>query len=404
MSVRSVSRAAATVVLWCTTSVFAGAGAASHTVAGVPMTDEEVAILLEYRMPAELPPDPSNRHAGSAEAQRFGRALFFDTGLSPDGISCASCHDPRRAWSDGRRVAFGVAEGTRHTPSLWNVAYNDAYFWDGRSDALWAQALVPIESPSEMGSSRWIVAERVTGDPRLAELYQRAFGAEGLEAARRGEPTPLFANCGKALAAFQRRIVSGRSKFDDLLDWLAAGGPHSAPPVIETAAVRGALLFIGRAGCRNCHSGPNFTNNSFHNIRLPPDPRRLDRGRFDGVQLLARAEFSARSCHSDAPPSSRPGPAVPQPHEWGAFKTPSLRNVALTAPYMHDGSMATLERVLHHYSTFEGAPPAEHHDELTLQPLRFSPAETADLLAFLRSLTDDSASSRILHDGEVASP
>lgn len=396
-------------------------------------TRDELRRILRHSPLPPPPPDPTNRFADDLRAARLGQFLFFDSQLSRNGrISCASCHEPARSFTDGRALGRGLADLARHTPSLWNVAYQRWLFWDGRSDSLWAQAVHPIEHPDEMGATRTAVARRVFRDPPLRAAYENLFGpmpdlddprrfppdaghasrpAAGSDAAwlsmrdpDRAAVNRVIANLGKALAAYQRRLLSRRSPFDLFVEGLRENNPekHAA---LSPAAQRGLRLFVGRGQCRTCHSGPNFSDGEFHDIGIPnppaaagdsPDaaPTPRDPGRYEGARQLLADPFNAAGEFSD----DRGGQAADRIHglvlrsdTWGQLRTPSLRNVARTPPYMHRGQFATLRDVLRFYSTLEGqvSPPAHHAHETLLQPAALSDADTDDLLAFLESLTDE---------------
>lgn len=360
-------------------------------------------------------------------AAELGRQLFFDKRLSSNGqLSCATCHDPAQGFSDGKSIAEGLQRGRRHTPSLWNVAYNRWYFWDGRADSLWAQALHPLESPVELGSSRLAAAHLVHDDAKYRGMYERLFGEMPSLADRKrfppaGKPVTatdpdaddsgwrtmsepdqslvntIFVNIGKTLAAFESRLVSRRSPFDQYAEALVDRDVEKmqAYPI---AARRGLKLFLGKANCRSCHTGPNFTDGEFHDTRVPPRPDQIepDAGRFAGVDQALRDPFNAMGKFSDQSSGAIVEFTVNNPDNWGRFKTPTLRNVARTAPYMHQGQFATLTDVVKYYSTLEQALPAGHHAETILQPLHLSDNEIHDLVAFLESLTDENIDPRWL--------
>jgi cytochrome c peroxidase len=270
----------------------------------------------------------------TAEGIVLGRRLFHDRRLSRDrSISCASCHNPNHAFSDGRPVAVGVFRraGRRSAPALVNRAYGRAFFWDGRTTTLEEQVLRPIEDPAEM-------------DLSLAEASARV-------------AMPV-ADISRALATYVRSILSGNAPYDRFLS-----GDTRALTADQRA---GLQLFRGRANCTSCHIGPTFTDERFHNtgvawVEPPAGSGRTatfaDEGRF----LVTRL-----------------------PQDRGAFKTPTLREVAATAPYMHDGSLASLEQVIDFYDRGGRANP---HRDPELRPLRLLPAERRQLIAFLRSLS-----------------
>jgi cytochrome c peroxidase len=382
---------------------------------------ERKAILALSPVPA-TPKDTTNAADGKSTAILLGQLLFFDPRLSGDGrFSCSSCHEPSKGWSDGRRVATAAGVGTRNTPSLWNVAQNRWFFWDGRADSLWSQALKPIENELEQNGSRLQVAHFVTSDATLSELYVKAFGpTPDLSDLRRfptmGGPVAsdeqrqqnwyqmdpedqqtvnrVYSNVGKAIAAFEATIKTGEAPFDRFVKDLRAARLQSH--AISLSAQRGLKIFIGKGECVLCHSGPNFTNKEFHDIRVPPldadAPR--DEGRSEGLRRLADDEFVASGPYSDDPQGARAQLLYfldSQPGSSGHFKTPGLRNVATTAPYMHAGQEATLRDAVRYYSTLEGAvaPADPQHVEILIRPLNLSDHEIDDVVALLESLTGD---------------
>ncbi len=363
--------------------------------------------------------DPTNRVADDALAAWLGQSLFFDPRLSRNQqIACSTCHDPKLAFADGKQIAEGLEKADRHAPSLLNVAQNRWFFWDGRADSLWSQALGPIENDKEMGSSRLRVARVVFGDAKLRAAYERLFGAlaeppksaaldakpsttnaqadaswRALDETTRDALDRAFANVGKALEAYERRLVTGPSPFDRFVDALRT---KDAAKIAEypLEAQRGLQLFIGKANCRSCHSGPNFSDGEFHSTGVPPlgggSPH--DSGRHAGGKLVLESPFNAASKFSDAPKgeaAERLSVLRVGPDNWGEFKTPSLRNVASRAPYMHQGQLASLAKIVRFYSTMEGSIPAGHHQETVLQPLNLSDREQSDLVIFLQTLTGE---------------
>lgn len=388
-----------------------------------PFTPRE-RMLLATLSPAPRPaPDSTNRVDGVPAAIALGSALFFDARLSGGGrFSCASCHEPARGWSDGKRVAIGAGTGIRNTPSLWNVAAQRWFFWDGRADSLWSQALKPIERDVEMAGSRLHVAHLLAGDRALRGLYEPLFGAlPDLSDARRFPPSGgpqardeqgqlrwwamdgddrdavnrIFANVGKALAAFEATLTTGPTPFDRFVAEVSAG--VAQPRAVSASAQRGARLFIGRGNCVLCHAGPLLTNFEFHDTRLP---RRAGAPPDDGRQLamtsLAEDEFVAPGPYSDDPAGRRAQQLFFLDAEAGSrghFRTPPLRNVALTAPYGHQGQFATLREVVQHYNRLDDAaePADPNHVESLIRPLGLTEDEVDDLLAFLDSLTSDDA-------------
>jgi cytochrome c peroxidase len=373
-----------------------GLGAAAAPAAFTPV---EVRRILQHSPLPAPPADTSNARADDPAAARLGQFLFFDPRLSGNGhLSCSTCHDPAQGFTDHRAVSEGVHRGRRNTPALWNVAYNRWFFWDGRADSLWSQALKPMESPDEMANTRDAVYRLVRDDGALRAAFEGVFGAFPA-AADRASVNRVFASVGKALAAYQRRIVSRNSPFDRFAEGLRAGDPALLSALSDSAR-RGLAIFVGRGQCRTCHVGPNFTDGEFHDIGVPPAPGMArDAGRADGVTRLRNDEFQAGGAFSD----DRQGDAARSTAfldagapSGGQVKTPSLRNVALTAPYMHQGQLATLRDVLRYYSTLEGRTPPGPHDEKILVPLHLDGQETDDLIAFLESLTGEPLAADLL--------
>ena len=339
--------------------------------------------------------DPSNRASGNADAIALGRALFFEARLSPRGeLSCAGCHQPERALTDGRDRAQGGSAATprldRNTPGLWNVAHGHWFGWDGGSDSLWSFALRPILHPDELGASPVHVARLLRGDVALACAYANAFDrAVPADAAAEW----ALVDAAKALAAYLETLVSGKSVLDELRDALARGDAAAAARY-PAPARRGLALFAGKGQCSVCHFGPNFSNGEFHNIGMPHlvDPGRVDPGRHGGIRRVREDTYNLLGAFSDdtAHTSGSRTLHLAENHTtYGQFKVPSLRNVELTAPYMHDGRLATLRDVVRHYSELDED--RLHQDgEALLKPLRLSEQESEDLVAFLRTLTSRS--------------
>jgi cytochrome c peroxidase len=353
-----------------------------------------------------LPADPTNRVADDPRAADLGGRLFFDTRLSSNGgVACSTCHQPDRGFQDGTALGAGVGTTARHTMPIAGMARAPFLFWDGRKDSLWAQALGPLESAVEHGGTRAQYAHVVA--EAYAQEYEQIFGAlpdlsgvprvagpvadrdaalawSALDSVQRDSVTRVFVNVGKAIAAYERRIDFGPSRFDEYVAALANGRPDQN--ILSNEEVAGLRLFIGRANCTQCHSGPLFTTNEFHNTGVPPRPTLpLDHGRLTGATDVLRDEFNCRSRWSDAPGRcSELEFIVTGAHTLErAYKVPSLRNVAERAPYMNAGQFATLAEVLDHYDRAPAAPVG--HSEL--RPLRLTARELRQLEAFLRTLS-----------------
>ena len=348
-------------------------------------TDDAVAQLARMSL-SELgptPADPTNRVADDPRAAEFGRKLFFDARLSSNSqVSCATCHKPEKEFQDGTSLASGVGTTNRRTMPIAGMAHSPFLFWDGRKDSLWAQALGPLESPVEHGGSREQYA-KVVAEHHRAD-YEAVFGT--LPAlTNRDAATAVFVNVGKAIAAYERTIEYGPSRFDRYVDELQDTG-RAPQGVLSADEVAGLRLFIGKASCLNCHNGPLLTNNEFHNTGVPARVGLpVDNGRLAGADAVLRDEFNCRSRWSDARSKCAEleflvtGDHVLE----RAFKVPSLRNVAERAPYMHAGQVATLSAVLAHYNRAPAAPAG--HTEL--KPLKLDARELRQLEAFLRSLS-----------------
>ncbi|MGE3344788.1 MAG: cytochrome-c peroxidase [Vicinamibacterales bacterium] len=360
---------------------------------------------MSLRSLEPLPPDPTNRVADDPRAAELGARLFFDTRLSSNGqVSCGTCHRPELDFQDGTALGKGVGTTTRRTMPIAGTAWQPFLFWDGRKDSLWAQALGPLESPVEHGGTRTEYAHVVashyareyeavfgplpdlSGDPRVAGPVRDPAAAAAwaaLSDAQRDAITLIFVNIGKAIAAFERLIWPGPSRFDAYVDALTDGRPTD--DLLDDTELAGLRLFMGKANCTRCHNGPLLTNYEFHNTAvpsradLPPDE-----GRLTGSTMVLNDQFNCRSRWSDAPGACPELDfMVSGDHtQQRAYKVPSLRNVADRAPYMHAGQFATLAEVLDHYNR----PPKATHSHSELEPLHLNRTDLRQLEAFLRTL------------------
>jgi cytochrome c peroxidase len=298
------------------------------------------ALKSAFLRPTFVPHPPGDAPTPARIA--LGRRLFEDKAMSATGtVSCASCHDPRLSFADGVPKGKGITGKrlARHTPSLWNAAFSPLLFWDGRAPSLEEQVHSPIEHPDEMGSTLDAATLRFAKDASYAGAFAAAFPHDPDISAR---------NIARALAAYERTLVSPPTRFDA---WVA--GKADA---LTEAEVSGFKVFAGKGRCIACHSGFALTDHNFYDIGLPG----ADKGRGKVIDLPA-ADY--------------------------AFKTPTLRELAWTAPYMHDGSLATLEDVVRHYEK-GGVRRASRSRDLPVN-LRLSEEERADLVAFLESLSSD---------------
>ena len=350
-------------------------------------SDAEVrAIAAHGPWPPAFKADPSNRVSGKREAIDLGERLFFERRLSANGEhSCSRCHVPERNWTDGETRARGLALTDRNTPGLANVRLARWFGWDGAHDSLWSQSIRPMLDAKEMGASAAQVAKLVREDADYACRFRKVFGTQFLD------DDKVLVDVAKALAAFQETVMSARTPFDEFRDALVKGDKAGIAKYPESAQ-RGLQIFIGKGSCNICHVGPAFTNGEFHDtgIAFFIEPGRVDPGRHEGIKKVLSSPYNLLGKYSDdMARSSATGTrhVVLEHRNFGEFRTPSLRNLALTAPYMHNGRLATLRDVVDHYSNI--SPDRLHSDgEAILKPLKLSDRETRDLVAFLESLQD----------------
>jgi cytochrome c peroxidase len=390
---------------------------------------EERAVLasLSLRRLPPVPVDASNAVEGLPAAIELGRRLFGDARFSANSaVSCASCHDPQKQFQDGLPVGRGVGTGSRRAMPIVGAGYSTWLFWDGRKDSLWAQALGPLEDAVEHGGNRTRYAHLVASNYR--KEYEAVFGSmpklDGLPqdagpngaaaektawaamtARQREDVSRVFANMGKAIAAYEKSLQHETSRLDRYVDAVVAGRAED-PGVLQPAEIKGLRLFIGKGQCVTCHNGPLLTDQQFHNTGVPPrDPSRPDRGRADATAKVRSDEFNCLGPFSDAQAKQCQELRFmvdDDPALVGAFKTPGLRGVAQRAPYMHAGQLSTLEQVVRHYVAAPHA--AVGHSELTHRhagggdarhaeraPIELTDAEVADLVRFLEALSEERA-------------
>lgn len=356
-----------------------------------------------------LPADPSNQYADDPRAAQFGQKLFYDPRFSSNGaVACATCHLPDQLFQDGIMLSRGVGVTNRRAMTVVGTAYSPWLFWDGRKDSQWAQALGPMENPVEHGGNRTLYAHFIA--EFYAEEYAALFGPlpdlsnlpreagpvadseaaenwESMSPADREAVTRVYVNMGKSIAAYERLLVPGGSRFDQYVEAVLNNDYESANETLTPDETAGLKLFIGEASCTNCHNGPLFTNNDFHNTGVPAAKELPeDIGRSKGVQDVLADEFNCLSVYSDAQPEqcTELKFLVAEGHQLvRQFKPPSLRNVAERGPYMHAGQFATLEEVLNHYNRAPEAPAG--HSEL--EPLDLSEKQIKQIIAFLKTLS-----------------
>jgi cytochrome c peroxidase len=333
-----------------------------------------------------LPPDPSNRVADDPVAAQLGHRLFFDRRLSANGrVSCATCHRPEWAFTDGFPRGEGVGTAARNTMTIIGSSYSPWFFWDGRKDSQWSQALSPLESPVEHGATRMQVVRLIADDPLYRSLYTRLFGSLPEVTDEEGA-SRVFANAGKAIAAYQRRLSPGPSRFDRYVGAVLAGDRKGAARHLTGDEIAGLRLFIGRGECLHCHNGPLFTNFEFHDTGVPdPSGTWQDAGRSAGTAAAMADAFNCHGAYSDAEQKDCTELNfiwTGDPRFRRGFKTPTLRNVSLTAPYMHNGIFGHLSHVLDHYNRAPKQPVGRSE----VLPLGLSEQQLRALEAFLRTL------------------
>jgi cytochrome c peroxidase len=297
------------------------------------------------RPPLGLPPIqwPRDNPYSSAKVE-LGRYLYFERRLSADDtVSCASCHAPEHGFTDGSPVSTGIRgqKGGRSAPTVINRVYSLAQFWDGRAGTLEEQAKGPIANPIEMGNTHDAVVAKLRGIAGYRPLFAKAFGSDDITIDR----------VTQAIACFERTVLSGNAPYDRY-----KAGDRSA---MSAAQVRGMKVFFDKAQCDRCHEGSNFTLNAYANIGIGTDKAEPDVGRYTITK---------------------------DPRDWGVFKTPTLREIEHTAPYMHDGSLKTLEEVVEFYN--KGGIPNKNLDA-NIKPLHLSDQQKSDLVAFLKALSGE---------------
>lgn len=384
-------------------------------------TADELDVISSLRLD-KLPPtpkDPSNAFDANPAAAVLGKRLFSDPRFSRNQqVSCASCHSPDKQFQDGLPVGQGFGTGTRRAMPIAGTAYNAWMFWDGRKDSLWSQALGPLEDGVEHGGNRTHYARLIQTHYRSE--YEALFGRmseldrlpqdagplgtaeekaawQAMDANEREEVSRVFANMGKAIAAYERSLAHGESRFDIYARAVTTTTTPSTTAVFSPEEVSGLRLFIGRGQCVTCHNGPLLSDQHFHNTGVPPrDRAKPDRGRAAAIAKVQGDEFNCLGAFSDAKPEQCAELrfiVADDPTLEGAFKTPSLRNVALRPPYMHAGQFSSLEQVIAHYTRSPAA--VLGHSELSRSgskhgeraPIRLSEQDAKDLASFLATLS-----------------
>jgi cytochrome c peroxidase len=346
--------------------------AAPSAAMSVLSADEMRSVVALGPWPVAVPRDPGNRVSGNAKAIELGRQLFRDPRMSPVGyIACVTCHQPDRAFTDIKARAHGLADLPRNTPALANLSLQRWYGWGGGADSLWMASIKPILDAREFDGNAGLVRRLFVREPELAACYRSVFGVSPL----RGDVQRTVVNVGKALAAFVETLVTTRTPFDDLRDAVARGDAAAAA-AYPANALRGLKLFVGRAGCVSCHGGPNFSDGEFHPGVAPPGHAAAasptDSGRLGDARALKASAFNLTgTANDDATRRKAPATRRLSVHEdlSGRYRTPSLRNAAVTAPYFHNGQTERLIDAVQHAQ-------------------RLTAVEASDLAAFVATLTD----------------
>jgi cytochrome c peroxidase len=373
-------------------------------------SDQEKIILRSLWIGSldPLPVDPSNKYSDNPKVAAFGKKLFFEDHFSGNmKVSCATCHREDYSFTDNLPLSHGMATTPRRSMPLIGVAYNSWFFWDGRTDSLWSQALGPIENKLEHGISRTMSAFIISKYHR--QEYEELFGPipditedrwpqearpamddpNALKAwvfmspEKREKVNEIYVNMGKSIAAFVRTILPQASPFDRYVEQVLAGDMNKARKALTDTEAMGLKLFINKAKCTNCHNGPLLTNSDFHHLGIPSkENNKPDPGRADGITQVLAGEFNCLSKYSDATPNECSELRFIDTAEKkyiGAFKTPTLRNVADRPPYMHAGQFTTLMEVLEFYRDQATNPELEHSD--------LTDSELKQLEAFLKTLS-----------------
>lgn len=376
-----------------------------------PWSEQEIKTLRSLSLAAlpPLAPDPSNGVADDPRAAALGHRLFYDARFSKDGtVACASCHIPELNFQDARAHGRGMAETRRRTPGIVGSAYFSWFFWDGSKDSQWSQALAPLESANEQGGDRaqyaHLIAQNYNGeysalfgalpDLRAIPAHAGPVGDESVRAAwdalsmaQQQAISHVYANMGKAIAAYERKLEPGVSRFDRYVEAVAQNDLPRANKIFSADESAGLELFIGKADCVRCHNTPLFSDGAFHNTGVPQHPEtEHDLGRAGGAVRNFEDEFKCWSEYSDDAARDCPQLRYMQARAGnmvGAFKTPSLRRTQFVPPFMHNAWYTRLSEVLDHYNRA----PAAMIGQTELKPLHLTENELKQLEAFLLTLT-----------------
>ena len=360
------------------------------------LTAQEIALIKSFGpWPVTAPQDPGNELSGLLWAEQLGEKLFRDTDLSGNrSIACITCHLPAKGFADGLSVAVGAGTHVRNTQGLLNAGLQRWFGWDGGADSLWAASLRPILSDIEMNAdvenvaslfrNKEYVARTLNQNADISVLTDAGLADAGLT---NEELVVLLA---KAIGAYTRTIVSPQSEFDIFRSRLLAGD-EIEPEHYSASAVRGLKIFLGDANCHVCHFGANFSNGEFHDVGRPffTGVGQVDSGRHSGIKRVRDDRYNLLgdfNGSANVHEARKTQTVKLAQSNFGQWRTPTLRNLTLTAPYMHDGSLATLKDVVNYYSDID---PARLHSkgEAILKPLNLDEQSKTDLVRFLESLS-----------------
>jgi len=366
--------------------LYCGASSSLFADSSVQLSKQEQSALQAFGpWPLLTPADPGNEFSGLAWAEHLGQTLFNDKQLFGDAsIACSSCHQADSGFTDTRPLAFGKHQHIRNTQSLLNVGLQRWFGWDGGADSLWAASLRPMLSDVEMGASIGTTADQVrTRKELVAKLQSQGIQVTALD------DEELIVTIAKLIGAYQRTLVSGITAFDQYRLAVQENNQNEQRQY-SNSAKRGLKLFLGSANCHMCHFGPNFSNGEFHDIGRPffTDVGQVDAGRYAGIKRVKTDPYNLNSAFSSATATERRKLTTVTLGQvnYGQWRTPSLRNLRQSAPYMHDGSLATLRDVVDFYADIDTTR-LHSNGESILNPQSWSDDDRNDLVNFLLSLS-----------------
>jgi len=371
-------------LLYCAALMFSATAAGEE----ISFSATQKSLIASFApWPDTVPADAGNEYSGSAWAQKLGAQLFNDPVLSSSQqISCATCHQSQHGLADGDPVAIlGSQAHVRNTQGLHNVGMQRWFGWDGGADSLWAASLRPILSDIEMASSIEPLAKRLRGTSYLIDTLEN----NNIDT-RGWDDETLMVSVAKFLGAYMRTLVSGETPFDEFVSALLRGDTTQSN--YSASAQRGMKLFFGEGNCFVCHFGPNFSNGEFHDIGRPffTGVGQVDPGRFSGIQRLKSDRYSLVGPFNGTNKESdklKTRTVKSGQVNFGQWRTPSLRNLKQTAPYMHDGSLETLRDVIDYYADID-VDRLHSKGESILKPFNWTDVQREDLVEFLESLSE----------------